>query len=70
MKKPLCFSFILFTAALAFVTSCRLYNLERKLDPANAEFLSKVRYIITREERKIFLELPDEEKEEFKKEFW
>lgn len=36
----------------------------------NAEFLSKVRYIITRKERKIFLELPDSEKEAFREEFW
>ncbi|MFQ6109459.1 MAG: GWxTD domain-containing protein [Candidatus Aminicenantales bacterium] len=53
-----------------FSSSCRLYQLERKLDPENAEFLSRVRYIITRKERKIFLELPDEEKEAFKEEFW
>ena len=37
-----------------FSSSCRLYKLERKLDPVNAEFLSKVRYIITGKERKIF----------------
>ncbi len=55
---------------LIFSSSCRLYNLEKKLDPVNAEFLSKVRYIITRKERKIFLELPDSEKESFKEEFW
>jgi GWxTD domain-containing protein len=54
----------------ASFASCRLYNLERKLDPVNAEFLSKVRYIITREENKIFLELPASEKEKFKEEFW
>lgn len=36
----------------------------------NAEFLSKVRYIINKKERKIFLELPDSEKERFKDEFW
>jgi GWxTD domain-containing protein len=53
-----------------FSSSCRLYNLERKLDPVNAEFLSKVRYIITAKERKIFLELPDSEKEQFIQEFW
>jgi GWxTD domain-containing protein len=51
-------------------TSCRLYRLEKKLDPVNEEFLSKVRYIITREEKKIFLELPKSEKEEFREEFW
>ena len=53
-----------------FSSSCRLYKLERKLDPVNAEFLSKVRYIITGKERKIFLELPDSEKENFMEEFW
>lgn len=53
-----------------FFSSCRLYKLERKLDPVNAEFLSQTRYIITRKERKIFLELPDSEKEKFKEEFW
>jgi GWxTD domain-containing protein len=56
--------------SLFFSSSCRLYKLERELDPENAEFLNKVRYIITGKERKIFLELPDAEKEEFKKEFW
>lgn len=55
---------------LFFSSSCRLYKLEQKLDPDNAEFLSRVRYIITAKERKIFLELPDAEKEDFKKEFW
>ncbi|MDH5705813.1 MAG: GWxTD domain-containing protein [Candidatus Aminicenantes bacterium] len=53
-----------------FSSSCRLYRLERRLDPVNAEFLSKVRYIITRKERKIFLELPASEKEAFQEEFW
>jgi GWxTD domain-containing protein len=54
----------------ALLSSCRLYNLEKKLDPVNAEFLSQVRYIITGEERKIFLELPDADKEKFREEFW
>ncbi len=44
--------------------------MEKKLEPENAEFLDKVRYILTSEERKIFLELPDSEKENFKEEFW
>ena len=54
----------------ALLPSCRLYKLEQKLDPANAEFLSQVRYIINAEERKIFLELPDADKDKFKEEFW
>lgn len=55
---------------LTFLASCRLYNLERKLAPEYADFLNKVRYIITSEERKIFLELPDSEKDAFIEEFW
>jgi len=51
-------------------SGCRLYNLSRRLSPPNKEFLSLVRYIITSEENKMFLELPDSEKEKFKEEFW
>ncbi len=65
--------FLFLLSATSFVllfSSCRLHNLERKLNPVNAEFLSKVRYIITRKERKIFLELPDSEKKAFRENFW
>ena len=63
--------FLLTCSFLLFLSSsCRLYKLEHKLDPENAEFLSKVRYIINKKERKIFLELPNSEKEKFKEEFW
>lgn len=55
---------------LAAVSACRLYNIERKLTPAHSDFLSKVGYIITREERKIFLELPETGKDGFIEEFW
>ncbi|MEE9390053.1 MAG: GWxTD domain-containing protein [Candidatus Aminicenantaceae bacterium] len=40
------------------------------MSPEYKEFFSKVRYIITKEERKIFLDLPDSEKREFQEEFW
>lgn len=62
--------FLSLLTAIALSASCRLYNLEQKLSPENADFLSKVRYIVTREERKIFLELPDSEKPKFIEEFW
>jgi len=62
--------FLTASPLIFFSSSCRLYKLERNLDPVNAEFLSKVRYIITGKERKIFLELPDSEKEAFREEFW
>lgn len=76
MKKTISFPLTLFPFLFVgfllffFSPSCRLYKLEQKLDPENADWLSKVRYIITREERKIFLELPDSEKGKFKEEFW
>jgi GWxTD domain-containing protein len=57
-------------AASTVLPSCRLYNLERRLGPEDAEFMARVNYIMTREERKIFLELPDTEKAAFKEEFW
>jgi GWxTD domain-containing protein len=64
----------LLIGALAFIIvlseGCRLYNLERRLSPPYADFLSKVRYIITRQEEKIFLELPDSDKDAFIEEFW
>ena len=59
-----------FGTLFSLSSSCHYYQLERKLDPDNAEFLSKVRYIIKPKERKIFLELPDTEKSDFIDEFW
>ena len=40
------------------------------MSPEHQEFLSKVRYIVSKEEREMFLELPDSEKKEFQEEFW
>jgi GWxTD domain-containing protein len=57
-------------AVLLLGAGCHLYNLEKKLSPDNAEFLSYVRYIITPEERKAFLEMPDSQKPQFIEEFW
>ena len=71
-KIPLALCFLLLSSCFLvfFSSSCRLYNIERKLDPVNADFISKVRYILTKKERKIFLELPDSEREQFIEEFW
>jgi len=57
-------------AALTAGVSCKTLNMERKLQPAYADFLGKVGYIITRAERKIFLELPDADRDDFIEEFW
>lgn len=43
---------------------------EKKLAPPSAEFLSQVRYLITKEERKEFLRLPEEQRPEFIEQFW
>lgn len=51
-------------------STCRYYKLEQKLNPVDKEWLSKVGYIITSEERKLFLDLPNSEKDQFKEDFW
>jgi GWxTD domain-containing protein len=59
---------------LAIVTlassSCHLYRLEKNLEGEDAVFLSQVRYIITREERKRYLEVPKTDRGKFQDEFW
>jgi GWxTD domain-containing protein len=52
------------------VGACRLTRLAKQLDPESREFYSQVRYIISDEEKKIFLELPETEREGFIEEFW
>lgn len=61
---------ILLAIGLAAAASCRSYKLERMLPPERAAFLSKVGYIITKAERKIFLELPEAGRDAFIEEFW
>lgn len=68
--RSVCAVAVLASTLLLILASCRLYNLERKLPPDDAEFLSLIRYIMTGKERKIFLELPPSEREAFKDEFW
>ncbi len=59
---------VLLAATLA---ACAMSALEKRLDPASRDFLSKVRYIINPEERKTFLNLPAVgEREKFIVEFW
>jgi len=67
---PLSFLLLEYCFLLFLSPSCHYYKLEQKLDPINAEFLDKVKYIITKEERRIFLDLPNSEREKFKEELW
>lgn len=62
--------FLAFSLSLFFPACSRLDKLEKNLNPEQAKWLSEVRYIITPEERKIFLELPDSERLQFMKDFW
>ncbi|TET69480.1 MAG: GWxTD domain-containing protein [Candidatus Aminicenantes bacterium] len=70
MRKRTVILYVFLAFWFVSVLGCRLYQLEKKLSPEYKEFFSKVRYIITKEERKIFLELPDSEKKEFQEDFW
>jgi GWxTD domain-containing protein len=70
MRTISCAAPLALSVVLSLSAACRLYNLERKLDPVNEDFLSKVRYIITSEERGTFLLLPDAEKPRFIEDFW
>lgn len=62
---------ILLSLALLFLLAgCAYYRLPKDLEPESREFLSKVRYIVTSQERKIFLNLPPAERKAFIEEFW
>jgi hypothetical protein len=61
---------VLLVAGLAAVSACRSTIATRKLPAARADFLAKADYIITKEERKIFLELPDSGRDDYIAAFW
>ena len=65
-SRPLAFSLGL----ALLLASCASARLEKKLDSKSREFISKVRYIITPDERKAFLALPAEDREAFVEDFW
>lgn len=71
-KKPLAtpLTLLLIFSILFTTASCRYYALEKKLNPDDADFISKVRYIISEKERRVFLDIPDDEKKAWAEEFW
>lgn len=69
MKKSLQL-IISFTIISFILSSCSLFTQKKNLSPDHQEFLSKVRYIITHEEKRIFLNLAPSERDEFIEEFW
>jgi GWxTD domain-containing protein len=66
MKKALSFLLGFFFLFL----SCAAYQSEKNLTPEEKEFLSTVRYIIIKKERKTFLNLRPSERKTFIEEFW
>jgi GWxTD domain-containing protein len=67
MKKT---ALVLLSLWVLGLLACATYRLERSLDPDSREFLSKVRYLITKQERRAFLNLPPEGRKPFIEEFW
>jgi len=66
MKKNLGLSLI-----VAFLLlSCSALEIQKNLAPEDKEFLSTVRYIITKQEKKAFLDLAPSERPSFIEEFW
>jgi GWxTD domain-containing protein len=67
MKKiPL----ILYLFSFLVFVSCASNPIPKSLDPESKEFLSKVRYLITKEERKSFLGLPASDRQDFIADYW
>ncbi len=69
IKESVFFIFLFLVLSIFLQFSCSS-PFKSKLSPESDEFLSEVRYIITPEERKIFKELPEEERARFIEEFW
>ena len=63
-------SLLLIICGLIPASSCRYYTLEKKLNPDDADFINKIRYLISEKERRIFLEVPEDEKKAWIEEFW
>lgn len=59
-----------FLAAVPLVAACASTRGLKELDPKSRDFISKVRYTITSEERKAFLALSPEAREPFIEDFW
>lgn len=68
MNKKLPVSIIL--GALLFIHSCAILPNNKHLDPESKDFISKTRYIITKEEKATFMSLPPEKRAQFIEDFW
>ena len=69
-KNKLRYGSIVFLTAVLLLSACRSYNLAKKLPEPYAEFYTKVRYIITKQEERTFLSIDHGEKDQFIEDFW
>jgi GWxTD domain-containing protein len=71
MIKSILLTVFLMSLVLCFFDSCQGHRLEKQLDPGSSEFITIVRYIITPEEYKNFINLPaNEDRSKFIEDFW
>lgn len=61
---------VFLVAAVPIIAACASTRGLKELDPKSRDFISKVRYTITAEERKAFLALAPEAREPFIEDFW
>jgi GWxTD domain-containing protein len=61
---------LLFAAGPAAFAGGQSAKSNKKMSAAHADFLDKVSYIISKQERKIFRELPESDRDAFVEEFW
>jgi GWxTD domain-containing protein len=70
MKAPGRHLGALVLATTAFAAACATSQAVKSLDGESRDFLSKVRYIITKQERERFLAIPAGDRKAFVEEFW
>jgi GWxTD domain-containing protein len=61
---------LLTLSTIALASACLMSQALKSLDSESRDFLSKVRYIITKQERQRFLAIPAGERGDFIEEFW
>lgn len=70
MIRLISISIVLTSLILCSFQSCQTRYLEKNLDPVSKGFLTEVKYIITPQEHKRFVNLPPGEREAFIEDFW
>jgi GWxTD domain-containing protein len=70
MRKYGVIRILIIYSCIILLALCKSYQLEKTLNPEGKEFLSKVRFIITKEEKNIYLRLPESDRKAFVEEFW